>query len=132
MTDAPSSSRTIVVTGTDTDVGKTVFAAALTAALGGFGRADASEGWGAAVFLQVIDPAAFGGLDSFLRQTTWLADAARASPPAPGVDAVRLPGARGLALRRRQLAEGVKLYPSIMPALVPWAARLQVPTPATT
>ena len=35
---------------------------ALTAALGGFGRADASEGWGAAVFLQVIDPAAFGEL----------------------------------------------------------------------
>jgi len=102
---------------------------ALTAALGGFGRADASEGWGAAVFLQVIDPAAFGGLDEFLRQTTWLADAARASPPAPGVDAVRLPGARGLALRRRQLAEGVALYPSIMPALAPWAERLGVLAP---
>ncbi len=102
---------------------------ALTAALGGFGRADPSEGWGAAVFLQVIDPAAFGGLDNFLRQTTWLADAARGSPPAPGVDAVRLPGARGLALRRRQLAEGVALYPSIMPALAPWAERLGVPAP---
>lgn len=102
---------------------------ALTAALGGFGRADASEGWGAAVFLQVIDPAAFGGLDGFLRQTTWLADAARASPPTPGTDAVRLPGARGLALRRRQLAEGVRLYPSIMPALAPWAGRLGVPAP---
>lgn len=102
---------------------------ALTAALGGFGRADPSEGWGAAVFLQVIDPAAFGGLDEFLRQTTWLADAARASPPVPGTDAVRLPGARGLALRRRQLAEGVALYPSIMPALAPWAERLGVPAP---
>ncbi len=100
---------------------------ALTAALGGFGRADPSEGWGAAVFLQVIDPAAFGGLDGFLRQTTWLADAARASPPAPGMDAVRLPGARGLALKRRQLAEGVALHPSIMPALAPWAERLGVP-----
>jgi len=101
----------------------------LTAALGGLGRADASEGWGAAVFLQVIDPAAFGGLDAFLRQTTWLADAARATPPVPGADAVRLPGARGLALRRRQLVEGVQLYPSIMPALAPWAERLLVPTP---
>ncbi len=102
---------------------------ALTAALGGFGRADPAEGWGAAVFLQVIDPAAFAALDGFLRQTTWLADAARATPPAPGVDAVRLPGARGLALRRRQLAEGVALYPSIMPALAPWAGRLRVPIP---
>ncbi len=103
---------------------------ALTAALGGFGRADASEGWGAAVFLQVIDPAAFGGLDAFLRQATWLADAARNTPPAPGMDAVRLPGARGLALRRRQMANGVRLYPSIMPALAPWAERLAVPMPA--
>ncbi len=103
---------------------------ALTAALGGFGRADASEGWGAAVFLQVIDPAAFGGLDAFLRETTWLADAARATPPGPGVDAVRLPGARGLALRRRQRAEGVRLYPSIMPALAPWAERLGVIGPS--
>ncbi len=106
---------------------------ALTAALGGFGRADTSEGWGAAVFLQVIDPAAFGGLDAFLRQTTWLADAARATPPVPGADTVRLPGARGLALRRQQMVEGVRLYRSIMPALAPWAERLgvAVPSPAT-
>ena len=34
---------------------------ALTAGLGGFGRADPAEGWGAAVFVQVLDPAAFGG-----------------------------------------------------------------------
>ena len=34
MTDTPRSTGTVVVTGTDTDVGKTVFAAALTAALG--------------------------------------------------------------------------------------------------
>ncbi len=102
---------------------------ALTAALGGFGRADAAEGWGAAVFLQIIDPSAFGGLDAFLRQTTWLADTARATPPVPGMDAVRLPGARGLALRRQQMADGVRLYPSIFPALMPWAERLGVPMP---
>ena len=102
---------------------------ALTAALGGFGRADPAEGWGASVFLQVIDPAAFGGLDAFLRQTTWLADAARATPPVPGVEAVRLPGARGLDLRRRQVADGVRLYPSIIPALAPWAERLGVAAP---
>jgi len=102
---------------------------AMTAALGGFGRADPAEGWGAAVFLQVIDPGAFGGGDAFRRQTTWLADAARATPPAPGVGAVRLPGGRGLELRRKQLAKGVTLYPSIMPALAPWAERLGVKSP---
>lgn len=100
---------------------------ALTAALGGFGRADPGEGWGAAIYLQVIDPAAFGGTDTFTRQTAWLADAALANPPRPGGPPVRLPGARGLALRDRQLQDGVALYPGILDALRPWADRLGVP-----
>ena len=103
---------------------------ALTAGLGGFGRADPKEGWGASVFLQVIDPGRFGGAAAFVRETGWLAGAARTNPPRPGGEAVRLPGERGLALRRRQLAEGVRLYPSIMPALAPWAERLGVGMPA--
>jgi LDH2 family malate/lactate/ureidoglycolate dehydrogenase len=102
---------------------------ALTSALAGYGRADGATGWGASVFLQVIDPAKFGGAAAFMRETSWLAAAARATPPAAGRDAVRLPGERGLRLRERQLAEGVELYPSIMPALLPWAAKLGVPPP---
>lgn len=102
---------------------------ALTAGLGGFGRADPREGWGASVFLQVLDPAAFGGSEAFARETGWLADAARATPPAPGRDAVRLPGERGLQLRIWQLREGVRLYPTIMPSLVSWADHLGVPIP---
>ena len=82
------------------------------------------------VFLQVLDPAAFGGADAFARETGWLADAARSTPPAPGRDAVRLPGERGLQLRARQMREGVRLYPGIMPALAAWADRLGVPPPA--
>jgi LDH2 family malate/lactate/ureidoglycolate dehydrogenase len=99
---------------------------ALTAALGGFGRAEPGEGWGAAVYLQVIDPAAFGGLDPFLRQTGWLADAVGANPPRPGVSAPRLPGARGLGLRDEMRAAGVRLYPGIVDALNVWADRLHV------
>ena len=103
---------------------------ALTSALGGFGRADPAEGWGASVFVQIIDPGAFGGRDAFLRQAGWLADAARATPPVPGAAPVRLPGARGLERRRGQMAEGVRLYPAIMPALQPWSDRLAIPMPA--
>ena len=99
---------------------------ALTQGLGGFGRADAPTGWGASVFVQVIDPAAFGGGGRFRRQTGWLANACRATPPVPGVDAVRLPGERGLARKRRALAEGVALYPGIMDALAPYAAKFGV------
>ena len=102
---------------------------ALTAGLGGFGRADPSEGWGAAVFLQVLDPAAFGGTGAFTRQTGWLADAARAVPPVPGGPPVRLPGGRGLERKRAAEADGVRLYPTILPALAPWAERLGVAAP---
>lgn len=102
---------------------------ALTAALGGFGRADGPTGWGAAVFLQVIDPAFFGGRDAFLRESGWLAAAAKSSPPAVGREGVRLPGERGLKRRAEQLAHGVELYPTIMPALRPWASKLGVTLP---
>lgn len=100
---------------------------ALTAALGGFGRADPAEGWGASVYLQIIDPAAFGGADAFTRQSGWLADAARATPPRHPDTPVRLPGARGLALRAQQLQHGVALYPGILDALRPWAERHAIP-----
>jgi len=102
---------------------------ALTGGLAGFGRADPSEGWGATVFVQVLDPEAFGGRDAFVRQTAWLADACRAATPRPGGPQVRLPGERGLALMRKQRAEGVALHPTILPALKPWAERYGIPLP---
>lgn len=102
---------------------------ALTQGLGAFGRADPPAGWGASVFVQALDPAAFGGADAFRRQTEWTAQACRSSPPVPGVDAVRLPGQRGLENKRRALSEGVKLYPGILAALAPHADRLGVKGP---
>jgi LDH2 family malate/lactate/ureidoglycolate dehydrogenase len=42
---------------------------------------------------------------------------------------VRLPGERALALKRRALAEGVRLHPGIMSALRPWAEKLGVAIP---
>ena len=99
---------------------------ALTGGLAGHGRADPKEGWGATVFLQVMNPACFGGAEEFRRQTEHIATTCRATPPRPGFDRVRLPGERGLARRAEQLAHGVALHPSILPALAPWAAKLGV------
>lgn len=101
----------------------------VTGALGGYGRSDAEKRWTGAVFVQVIDPDAFGGRDSFIRETSWMAQACRSAPVKPGNPPVRMPGERGLALRKRQLAEGVVLYPGIMDALLPWAEKLGVATP---
>ena len=102
---------------------------AMTAALTGFGRADPKEGWGATVFVQALDPGAFGGLDAFRRQMDWLVDACHGATPRPGVERVRLPGERGLALMREQKQRGVALHPTILPMLAPWSAKLGVPMP---
>ena len=103
---------------------------ALTAGLSGFGRADPTEGWGATVFVQVLDPEAFAGLAAFKRQMDCVAASARDTKPRPGVDRVRLPGEGGLRRYREQKANGVALYPKIMPALEPWAQKLGVTMPA--
>lgn len=103
---------------------------AMTGGLAGFGRADPPEGWGATVFVQVIDPEAFGGHAAFARQADQLRDASHASRPRPGVERVRLPGEGGLARKARHLRDGVALHPSIMPALRPLAVERRVPLPA--
>lgn len=102
----------------------------LTGGLAGFGRADPREGWGATVVVQVWDPDAFGGTVAFRRQADWLVEACRTNPPRPGVDAVRLPGERGLALKREQQRAGVRLHDDIVPALEPWLRKLRVEWPA--
>ncbi|MGH8731638.1 MAG: Ldh family oxidoreductase [Burkholderiales bacterium] len=103
---------------------------ALTQGLSGHGRADPVEGWAANVFVQVFDPALFGGSEDFVRQTEWIASACRATPPRNGFDRVRLPGESGLRCRTKQLKEGVELYPSIMSALQPWSDKFGVAVPA--
>jgi L-lactate dehydrogenase len=102
----------------------------LTAGLSGLGRADeVKPGTGTPVFLQLIDPAAFAGVDALKREASWLADACRSTPPRVGVSQVRMPGDTAAARRREQLADGVALYPAIMPELGKWAAKLGVATP---
>lgn len=102
---------------------------ALTQGLSGHGRADPPAGWGASVFVQVIDPDAFGGRAAFRRQTEWLAEACRGAPPRPGVERVRLPGAAALARKRAARRDGVALHPGIMEALRGEADALGVPPP---
>jgi L-lactate dehydrogenase len=101
----------------------------MTMGLCGHGRADPIEGWTCEVFVQVLNPALFGGTENFLRQTTWVADACRATPPRPGVERVRLPGETGLRKRKQQLAHGVNLRSSILPALSAWGKKFGIPAP---
>jgi LDH2 family malate/lactate/ureidoglycolate dehydrogenase len=68
-------------------------------------------------------------LSAFMRQMDFLAAQARNTPPRTGSDGVRLPGERGLQRYREQLANGVLLYPTILPALGSWAKTYDVATP---
>ena len=102
---------------------------ALTNALAGHGRADIESKWEASVFLQIIDPARFGGRDSFLRETSFLADSCRSTPVAPGKAPVRMPGDAALVRRTKQLADGVELQPTILTGLTSWAKRFHVLLP---
>ncbi|MFZ9234530.1 MAG: Ldh family oxidoreductase, partial [Hylemonella sp.] len=110
--------------------GLTMMVEALTGGLAGFGRADPRQGWGATVFLQILDPRAFAGLEAFKRQTSAVAVACHASRPRNPEQPVRTPGERGLLLADSQKVEGVSLHESIMPALAPWAGKLGVPAPS--
>ncbi|MFO1035691.1 MAG: Ldh family oxidoreductase [Geminicoccaceae bacterium] len=96
---------------------------ALTQGLGAFGRAEEPGGWGASVFVQLLDPEAFGGRSGFTRETDWVVAACHASPPRAGFDHVRLPGESAMIRRRRALSEGCVLHESVMPKLAAWAEK---------
>jgi L-lactate dehydrogenase len=101
-----------------------------TTALGGWGRADSpDDGDANSVLAQVIDPDALGSAEEFRRQADDLVRRCREMPTRAGDPPVRVPGERSLALKRRQLAEGVALSGHILPALEPWAERLEVALP---
>jgi L-lactate dehydrogenase len=82
------------------------------------------------VFVQVIDPEAFGGLAAFERQMGEVARLCRASRPATPGRTVRLPGERGFQLAKAQDEQGVLLHEGILPALAPWAQKFGVALPA--
>lgn len=109
--------------------GLSLLVEALTGGLAGHGRADPKEGWGATVFLQVIDPDRFAGRAAFTRQMDEVAARSRASKPVDAKRPVRLPGERGFQLSKQQAAEGVVLHQSILPMLRPWAEKLGVAMP---
>ena len=110
--------------------GQALTVEALSQGLSGWGRADKPKDWGAALYVQVMDPELFGGSQAFLRQTTFLATTCRDTPPAPGAEAVRLPGDAALARKVTALKDGVSLYPGIMDALGGWGREFGVEVPA--
>jgi L-lactate dehydrogenase len=102
---------------------------ALTSALSGYGRSKSPRPYTASVFVQIIDPDAFGGRDAFAHEMQHVVDICQATPVAAGNPPVRVPGQAALARRRTNLREGIELHEGILPALTPWAHRFGVALP---
>lgn len=90
---------------------------ALTSGLAGAGRRKPAGRWSASVFLQLIDPEKFAGTEAFLAEMQHLVDACHASKPHPNFEKVRLPGERALALKKKQMKEGILLHPEVVKGL---------------
>ena len=101
----------------------------LTSALSGYGRVDAPKQWGSSVYLQLIDPECFGGVENYRSETGFFAETCRASGSGSPGASVRMPGEQGLERRASQLKDGVRLYQAIMPSLEKWASQLGVEVP---
>ncbi|WP_105103636.1 Ldh family oxidoreductase [Microbulbifer pacificus] len=104
----------------------------LSMALSGYGRGDeiSEDDEANSVFLQIIDPAAFGPMQNFLRQTSALM-ALWEQCESDSDDPVRIPGKRAWSLRTAQLEKGVKLYPSIVDDLRKLAEKTGISMPNT-
>jgi L-lactate dehydrogenase len=109
--------------------GLSLMVEAFTGGLAGHGRADPAEGWGATVFLQIMDPNAFGGKSAYERQMDQVVANCHKSTPANPDQQVRMPGERGLQHKAESLLKGLTLYPSIMPMLLPWASKFKLEAP---
>ncbi|MGR3810095.1 Ldh family oxidoreductase [Jiulongibacter sp. NS-SX5] len=82
---------------------------ALTSALGGHGRANEPGRWGASTFVQVINPSVFAGENYFKKEMENLKEKCLQSKAIDPLYPVRIPGQRGLEMKKVQLKEGLQL-----------------------
>lgn len=108
----------------------TLMTEVLSQALGGHGRSDAAgEGEANSVFLEVLDPRAFGAWQDYLREADYLLAACREAAPDDPAKPVRVPGEAAWQRRQAAIEHGVELYPGLLEALRPWAVKYAVEPP---
>ncbi|MCP1199544.1 Ldh family oxidoreductase [Notoacmeibacter sp. MSK16QG-6] len=111
VTDDPGESETILPLGGleagHKGFGMALMVEALTAGLAATGRNEPSPNLGASVFVQVIDPEAFGGLDGMAGVMGHMSDLCHAAEPISPDAPVRLPGEAALKRKAEQLSNGV-------------------------
>ena len=108
----------------------TVMIELLSQALAGYGRAQSTgSSEQNSVFLQVIDPAAFGSRSDYDLEAEHLVAMIEASPADDPDHPVRVPGFRAWRERARRVDSGVDLDPGIIEGLEPFAREAGLPMP---
>jgi uncharacterized oxidoreductase len=87
-------------------------------------------GIGNAAVFTVFDPAAFGGVECFLAETTGLTNYVRACPPADPAKPITLPGDPERAMKAARLQAGIPIPDGTWALLVKTAGELGVAVPA--
>jgi len=101
-----------------------------TMSLSNYGRLQGSgDGECNSVFVQIMDPDAFGSLDEFKKVTDDFLKRCRDAEAADSGQKVRIPGERAQALKKEQLKHGVVLDELTWPRLVSCAERLGLELP---
>ena len=101
----------------------------LTQGLSGYGRAEAPDRWGGNVFLQILDPDSFAGLDTFTAQVEHFNTLCRNNRPAPGVEKVRLPGERSYEHMEMTRETGVPVKEEILTRLAETGRKYDIDLP---
>lgn len=98
----------------------------LTSGLAGHGRADNPTNWGSSVYLQIIDPEGFGGVDNFKIQAQHLVNTCLNTEPFDPENPIRIPGGRALKLRDQRKKDGLPLSESIVESLKKWSDKFGI------
>jgi L-lactate dehydrogenase len=101
----------------------------LTNGLSGYGRANNPSKWTASVFLQILNPEAFGGSDSFKNETQYLVDQCEKSASIDLNNPVRMPGRKALNLKNEQKQSGLALETSLLTSLKKLGIKFSIPFP---
>jgi len=111
--------------------GLTLFSEIWTMALSQFGRSQGSaDGDANSVWVQVIDPTAFGDEKEFLQQVDDLLEDCRTATPIDPQQPVRIPGERALQKKQQQLQQGLEYSESTLKVLNRCAEFTGIPLPA--
>ncbi len=99
----------------------------LSGALGGAGCSRADQPVrGNGVYLQAINPEAFGAAEEFPKQVAALVEYVKSSPLAPGADRIRVPGEVEHEQKRKRLRDGIEIEDDTWRKIRAAAARLGV------